>query len=170
MSQVSFASTAANFNDGDTMELRFKSSGSATAYVYKAGLWLKLKFLRKAEIPFRVATRRAVTGNAYLSDARFLWDAGAWSNPTVYFQINGQKSNTTASTIGLVDHANSDTGTTSPTTPLNIVALTPPSTYGVLRSNALTLTNMNRYFVYHVSASNTNHIMGGAFVIIQATE
>jgi hypothetical protein len=167
LSSVSFASNATNFNDGDILELRIKSnSTSRTARIYKAGLWLKLKFLKKTEIAFRLATRKATSTSLAIPDARFLWDAGAWSNPTVYFQATAQRSGT--STMTLQDHSNNDVGTTSPT----IVpgsTLTPTTTFGILRSGALTLTDMNRYFVQHNSAS-TSSILGSAFIFIQASE
>jgi hypothetical protein len=166
---VSFASTATNFNDGDTMELRIKSSNSNySSYLYKAGLWLKLKFLKKTEIPFRLANRRSFNGSAPLADGRFLWDAGAWSNPAVFFKVAAIRPSG-ASTITLQDHANSDTGTTTPTTPLVVAGstVTPAPAYGTQTVGPLTLTDMNRYFIQH-NAAATSQILGGAFLIIQA--
>ncbi len=169
MSQVSFASNATNFNDGDTLELRLKSTGTGIVYLYKAGLWLKLKFLRKAEIPFRISQRKATTTTTPIADFRFLWEAGAWSNPTVALQTTAIRSGTT--TIALQDHANSDSGTAAPTTPITVTGstITPATTYGISRSGNLTLTNMNRYFGIHNSTS-TSGVVGGAYLMIQATE
>jgi adhesin/invasin len=167
---TSFASTATNFNDGDVLSLKLKSSTATNiAYVFRAGLWVKLKFLKKTEIPFRLLNRRSASTTAIMPDARFLWDAGAWSNPTTYFEIYAMKSSGT-STISLMDHSNIDNGTTSPT-PTAVSTLTPPTAYGVYRSpTAITLTDMDRYIIQHVSTSTTAHVMGGAFVIIQARD
>lgn len=167
LSSVSFASTATNFNDGDILELRIKSNATnRTARIYKAGLWLKLKFLKKAEVAFRLATRKATATSLALPDGRFLWDAGAWSNPTVFFQTTAIRSGT--STVTLQDHGTNDNGTTSPT----IVpgsTITPATTFGIQRSGALTLTDMNRFFVQHNSTS-TSSILGSAFIFVRATE
>jgi adhesin/invasin len=167
LSSVSFASTATNFNDGDILELRIKSNATnRTARIYKAGLWLKLKFLKKAEVAFRLATRKATATSLALPDGRFLWDAGAWSNPTVFFQTTAIRSGT--STVTLQDHGTNDNGTTSPT----IVpgsTITPATTFGIQRSGALTLTDMNRYFVQHNSTS-TASVLGSAYIFVRATE
>lgn len=164
--QVSFASNATNFNDGDTMQLRMKSSSTGyTARLLKAGLWLKLKYLKKAEIFFRLSNRRSLGSSAALPDARFLWDAGAWSNPTVYFQTNA---NLATSSITLQNHGTNDNGTTSPTV-VSGSTITPTGTYSIQRTSALTLTDMNRYFVQHNRISGTP-TLGGAFLIIKATE
>jgi hypothetical protein len=167
LSSVSFASTATNFNDGDILELRIKSNATTrTARIYKAGLWLKLKFLKKAEVAFRLATRKATATSLALPDGRFLWDAGAWSNPTVFFQTTAVRSGT--STVTLQDHGINDNGTTSPT----IVpgsTITPATTFGIQRSGALSLTDMNRFFVQHNSTS-TASILGSAYIFVRATE
>jgi hypothetical protein len=165
LKSVSFASNATNFLDTKTVELRINNSAGATTRLYKAGLWLKLKFLKKTEIGFRVATRKATNTSAAIPDARFLWDAGAWSNPTVYFQATAIKA-TGTSTMTLQDHGTNDVGTTAPL----IVAgstITPAITFGIVRTGALTLTDMNRYFVQHNSSSTAN-ILGSAFIFIQA--
>jgi hypothetical protein len=160
---VSFASNAANFVNGAVLELRIKNgNNSKITKVFKAGLWLKLKFLKKVEVPFRLATRNGTGTDAVIPDARFLWEAGAWSNPAVYFQTNAIRTGT--SVISLQDHANADFGTTSPAT---ITTITPDANFVIQRSAALTLTDMNRYFVQHTAAS-TGDIMGSAFIFIQA--
>lgn len=164
--QVSFPGNTGNFNDLDTLELRMKSSVStSTTRIYKAGLWVKLKFLRKAEILFRVAGRRAVASTTPILDARFLWESGAWSNPIVHFQTNA---NLATSSVSLIDHASNDFGSTSPTT-VSGSAITPTATYSIQRTAALTLTNMNRYYVQHTRSSGTP-VLGGAFVVIKAQE
>ncbi len=165
LKKASFSGSATNFNNGDTVELRIKSSSASyTTRVYKAGLWLKLKYLRKAEVPFRLAGRRSTSSSASLPDGRFLWDEGAWSNPTVFFQTNAASVN---SSVALMDHGNADTGTSSATAVSTIVPAS--STVAIKRSTALTLTNMDRYWIRHNRTSGTV-TLGGAFLMIQATE
>jgi hypothetical protein len=165
MAQASFNGAATNFNDGDIMELRIKTT-SGTGYLMKAGLWMKLKFLKKAEVYQRISTRRSLTTSAALPDARFFWDAIAWSNPTVFFQAYTQSSVASGSTVVLMDHATNDNGTTSPTT---ITTFTPGTTYATQRSTALTLTDQDRFFVQHNRVSGTA-TLGGAFMVIKVTE
>ncbi len=164
MSQVSFAGNAANFNDGDIMEVRIKSSSASyTTRLYKAGLWIKLKFLKKTEVPVRLLNRRIVASTASLPDGRFLWDAGAWSNPTVYFQTNARLATTS---ISLINDNNFDSGTANAGL-TTTTTITPGTTYVAQRSAALTMSNMSRYYVKHTWVSGTPSL-GGAFLIIQA--
>jgi hypothetical protein len=165
LSSVSFASNATNFVDGSVIELRIKnSSGTKVTKVFKAGLWLKLKFLKKAEVLFRVATRNGTSAvTATLPDARFLWDAGAWSFPTVFFQT---VASIATSSITLQDHGSNDVGITSPTL-VTGSTITPTASFVIQRTSALTLVNMNRYFVQHNVTGGTP-ILGSAFIVIQA--
>ncbi len=162
--QANFAGNATNFEDGDVMEVRLRTSNvSHTARLFKAGLWLRLKYLKKAEIYNRLSTRRSATTTATIPDHRFLWDASAWQNPTVYFQA---WSNTTTSAVVLMTNGAVDTGVTSPTT---VNTITPAATYTMQRSTALSLTNLNRYWVQHTRTSGTA-LVGGAFMVIRVTE
>ncbi len=162
--QVNFAGNATNFEDGDVVEVRLRSSNTAhTARLFKAGLWLKLKYLKKAEVYQRLATRRSATTTATIPDHRFLWDASAWQNPTVYFQA---WSNTTTSAIVLMTNGAVDTGVATPTT---VSTITPAATYTMQRSAALSLTNLNRYWVQQTRTAGTA-VLGGAFMVIRVTE
>ena len=166
MSKVSFAGTAANFNDGDIMELRIKSSATnKTARLFKAGLWLKLKYLKKAEVFQRLSNRSAITATTNIPDGRLYWDAVGWTNPTVFFQTFAIA---TTSNIALMDHGINDSGVTSPTTVAGST-ITPAATYTSQRTAALTLNVQNRFWVKYNFVSGTP-IMGGAFLVIRATE
>lgn len=160
---ASFASNATNFNNGDILELRMRSSGSSrTARVFKAGLWLKLKFLRKVEIPFRLATRAATGTNIFIPDSRTLYDQGAWTNPSVFFEANAVRTGT--STVVLMRNT-ANSGTTGTT----VTTLTPTTTFGSTRSAALTMTDMDRYYIQHTSNAVGN-VLGSAFLYIRSTE
>ena len=164
--QTSFAGNATNFNDGDTLQLRLKSNNTLyTTRIYKAGLWLKLKYLKKGEFYVRLLNRRILTTTLSLPDARYLWDAGAWSNPTVYFETNNRLGTTS---VSLLNHSTNDTGITAPTTVAGST-ITPTATYSIQRSGLLTLIDMNRYMINHKRSSGTPSL-GGAFLVIKATE
>jgi Bacterial Ig-like domain (group 1) len=162
--KVSFASNATNFDNGDTLELRIRSSSTSyTAKVFKAGLWLKLKYLKKGEFYHRFATRRSTSSSGSITDARYLYEASAWSNPTVFFQTNA---NSSSSSVILYSHGSNDNGTSSPTA---VTSITPTSTYSIQRSAALSMVNNTRYWVQHNRSSGTV-TLGGAFLVIRATE
>jgi hypothetical protein len=162
--QANFTSAASNFHNGDQMEVRLRTSNSTySARLFKAGLWLRLKYLRRAEVYQRLATRRSLSTSGSIPDGRFLWDASAWQNPTVYFQA---WCNVTTSSVVLMTNGAVDTGITSPTTVHTIVPL---ETYGLQRSPALSLTNLNRYWVQQNRLSGTP-VIGGAFMVIQVQE
>ena len=162
--KVSFASNATNFDNGDTLELRIRSSSTSyTAKVFKAGLWLKLKYLKKGEFYHRLSNRRSSNATASIADGRYLYEASAWSNPSVFFQTNA---NVATSSVVLMSHGSNDNGTTSPTT---VSTITPTATYSIQRSGALSLVNNTRYWVQHNRSSGTV-VLGGAFLVIRATE
>lgn len=161
--QVSFSSSATNFDNGDVLEARIRSSSTSyTTKVFKAGLWLRLKFLRKTEVPFRLVTRRSGTTSVTMGDARFLWDASVWSNPTAFFQVFGSAATQTVQLFDAGALDDTQTGTV-------VSTLTPGTTYGVTLSPALSLTNGSRYIIRQNRTSGTV-IIGGAFVLIRAQE
>jgi hypothetical protein len=164
--QTSFSSDAVNFTDLATIEARLRSSSASyTHKLYKAGLWVKLKFLKRAEIYQRITTRRVTASSAAIPDFRFLWEEGAWSNPVVFFESIG---NLNTTSVSLIDHTLNDNGTTGGVTVSGTV-LTQPTTYGILRSNQIILTDQNRYYVQHTRTSGTPNL-GGGFLVIRVSE
>jgi hypothetical protein len=166
LAQSSFSSEAENFFDQSLVELKLKSSASnRTAKLYKAGLWLQLKFLKRAEIYQRLATRRVAKSSAAIADFRFLWEEGAWSNPVVFFESIG---NINTTSVSLVDHSLSDNGTTGGVI-VDETLLTQPGTYSLLRSHQISLVDGNRYFIQHARTSGTPNL-GAVFLVIRASE
>lgn len=167
MASVSFASNATNFVTGNQYDVRYRSSSTSyTARLFKAGLWVKLKYLKKAEILQRLTMRRSTTtATTNYFDNRYLWEAAAWSNPTVYFQTVGY---TTTSAIALYSVSNTDSGSASMTL-VSGGSITPDAAQSIKRTGALTLVDNDRYFVRHTRTGGTA-VMVGAFLIIQATE
>jgi adhesin/invasin len=164
---TSFAGNASNFVTGNQYDVRYRSNNAAyTTRLFKAGLWIKLKYLKKAEILQRLSMRRSTTtATTNYFDNRYLWDAGAWSNPTVFFQTVGS---VTTSAIALFSVSNTDSGSASMTL-VSGGSITPDATQSIKRTAALTLVDNDRYFVRHTRTGGTA-VMVGAFLVIQVTE
>lgn len=161
--QVSFSSSASNFLNGSVLEARIRSSSTSyTTKVFKAGIWIKLKFLRKTEVPFRLVTRRSGGSTVTMGDGRFLWEPSAWSNPTTFFQVFGSVN---TQTVQLLDAGAVDTGTAGTA----ISTITPTTAYGSQTSTALSLVNDSRYIIKQNRTSGTV-IIGGAFVLVRTNE
>lgn len=168
LGSTSFASNATNFANNAVYEVRYNSSSTSYSNrIFKAGIWVKLKYLKKAETLWRLSMRRTTTtvGNYDDVEGRTLYEAAAWTNPLVYFQTVGQG---TGCTQSLYNVSNTDTGTAS-LTAVASSAVTHASTQGVLRSAALTLIDNDRYITRQATASGTC-LMVSNFLVIRATE
>ena len=163
--QVTFNSNATNFVNANDYELRIKSSVSTTTNaLMKAGLWIKLKYLRKTDVHWRIATRKSTTGTVALPDGKFLYESAWYSNPTAIFMATTQSSTANGSTLQLVNTSTSDTATTGTVT----TTFTPSTTFA-RQSTAVTLTDNSRYMVNSVRTGGTATV-GGAYIIINASE
>jgi hypothetical protein len=161
---TSFASNTANFTDGHNYEVRLNSSSSTAVRLMKAGLWIKLKYLRRAEVYRLLALRRGeVSTSTDIDEGRFLWSPENWSNPKVFLQSQAEN---TSTVVSLRESA-ADSGTAS--TLVNGSSINANSTYSAKRSAELSLGNDERYFIRH-SATATSHVMGGAFLVIRPEE
>ena len=171
---VSFSSTATNFSSGASFELRINNSTTPTAKttrLFKAGLWVKLKFLKKAEILYRIAPRFGTsTTTATIPDGRFYWDAALWSNPTVAFMVNGLSTTAgTSSSITLMDHGTNNSGTTGAVAVSGVGAsFSPAASFGRQKSGALTINDRTNYILKYTVTSGTTNVLGSAFMCIQA--
>lgn len=169
LSRDTFSSTKLNFTDGHTYDVRYLTSNTASPVrVYKAGLWLKLKYLRSAEILFRVSGRFSTSSAASenLLDNRTLWESTRWSNPTTYFQTVA--SNAMSSSALYTDSVN-NSGTTS----LALIAgssLNHGAPQSIQRSAAITLTNGDRHVVRHTHTDTSTAVNMSSFIVVDATE
>jgi len=167
LGSTSFASNATNFADGALYDVRYSNSTTSTTRLYKAGLWVKLKYLKKAEIPWRLSMRRsATTGTTatFMRDARVLYESAAWTNPQAFFRT---VAGATTQTLVLQTGSNVDNSATG--TNVASSSITPPATQGISTSGALTLVDGDRYHMTHTRASGTA-LMVGSFLIIRASE
>ncbi len=168
MARTPFSSNATNFNNGDNLEVRFRSATAVTTRLYKVGLWVRVRYVKKAEVFWRLTTHRRATSGTTLTnlpDGRFLYEAAQYSNPTTFFHAMGQATTANQSVIRLVDMNTSDSAVTGGT---NISTVNSALTYGAV-TNAVTLTSGDRYYVSHQRVSGTATI-GGAFILIRCQE
>lgn len=143
-------------------------SGALKTSLYKAGLWVKLTHLTKAEIPFRLSMGAASAG-ATLDTERTLMNLSLFSNPVPYFQSvitppNGGSATMTLMSLGVLDSTLAGAAAVS-SSALNY------STYSKTwnRSGALTLTTGDR-FLPAVSAIGGTATISDSSLIIRATK
>lgn len=171
MASASFASNATNFADGNVYEVRYNSNNASyNARIHKAGLWVKLKYLKKLEVLQRLGMRRSTTttGSFDLVDGRTFYDAGAWSNPSTFFQTVGSGTSGVGCTLALFSASNTDTGVVGATA-VSGGSITGGSAQAIQRTSAITLVDGDRYFVRQTRASGTC-LHAGSFLVIRATE
>lgn len=169
LSSNTFSSTQLNFTNGHTYDVRYLTSNAASPVrVYKAGLWLKLKYLRSAQILFRVAGRHstAVAGTTNILDNRTLWESSKWSNPTTYFRTVA--SNVMSSTALYTDGVN-DSGTAA----LALIAgssLAHEAAQSIQTSAAVTLTDGDRHVTRRTHGDTSTGVNMSSFIVVDATE
>jgi hypothetical protein len=81
--------------------------------VYKAGLWLTLIDLTKAEIPYRISHLSSLAGPAYIENARTRVDLTAYSNAAVLYSSDMAAPNGGTATIELATDTTNDFGQTT---------------------------------------------------------
>lgn len=87
---TSFAGSASGFGDSKRYTVKIATSdASYTTTLYKAGIWLRLANLRKAEVYHRVMGSN-VSGVTIGENQRVLLDLSAYSSPSVYFESGGE--------------------------------------------------------------------------------
>jgi hypothetical protein len=161
----SFSSTAANFQDGDILNLRARSGTSTrSARLSKAGLWLKLDFLKNLEIYNKISFANLPSGisTTFLPQARYLWEESHWSHPFVFFESFGIIDTSSAS---LVNVGATDTGTSG----LDVATAQANSAYGPSRVGPIALNDGDSYIVKH-NASGSTSLHGAGFLIVRASE
>jgi Bacterial Ig-like domain (group 1)/Invasin, domain 3 len=167
MAQVSFANNATGFTDDHDFEVRFKTaSNNDDGSILKAGLWIKLHYLQKAEILYRLATRNSVSvsGTTDFQDARFLFELSEWSNPTTYFEIQGSQTNGTSS-VELIEYDDTVSGTAG----TNTASLSLATTYSRTRSSSFSMSNLQAFGVRRTTTlTSGSSLLGSAYLVIDA--
>jgi hypothetical protein len=167
MLQTNFATSATNFTNGHKFEVRINTTGTQTqrlVRLHKAGLWVNLKYLKKAEVVRRIAMHEATAaGNSTdIVESRFLWTENNWTNPSVHLQVSASNS---ASTVFLMEHS-SDVGNAGA---IDIASAIPSASYSTIISGNPSLIDGKRYFITHDVPSGSGSL-GGVSLLIRVNE
>jgi hypothetical protein len=104
----------ATSNDGERFEVSLacvnECAAGAQARLYKAGLWIKLESLDKADIHYRTSHGMNVIMAYDLDFQRTKIDLSAFSNPTFDFQATAFVSSSGSTQVQLVTAATADFG------------------------------------------------------------
>jgi hypothetical protein len=178
---ASLANNAANFSDGDSFSVRWKSAGDGVELGH-AGLWVTLTSLSKGEVYYRVGNTfelHAFADTFFMHAQRALVDLSAYSNPVAYLEASGETAAGAGNTVSLYDDGTNDSSTVTVNDSLggggNLSGATlvagstltlPIVNAAYLRSPAITLTTNHRYFaVFGYDGVNTTSMTRGALVI-----
>lgn len=139
-----FSVGATEFTDGSTISLKIRSGNNVdTAYLAKAMLSIKLTNFSKGEVYIPVQGR--TNGNGIMTAYRLKLDTDVFSNPAVYYEVNGHGNGVDAKNFYLYDHGTNDSGTAGTSLIPGTSLSTANATQVVIRSAALTgITSGNR--------------------------
>jgi hypothetical protein len=159
---------SATFANNKNYEVRFRVDNAAgIAYLFKAGISIKLKNLSKAEILNRIYMRRSSASSAMLGGGRLLWEADDYFHAKTFLETYGSITVGGSASRELDDHGTSDSSVATPIVVDNSVTNI-TSTLGPHRSSEIELSDGNRVGVYDRVNSGTFNAIAG-FLVIQAT-
>jgi hypothetical protein len=172
---AAFADSAPNFTDQDNMEVQMKGStggGGKNAYIYRAGLWIKLVNLSHAEVYYRINDSDSWAGTGGTPqprpEYRILPDISAFNQPvSIYNELTSYVSSPgTSCTEALYDNGTSDSSASGSVVPGS--ALTVSSTaLNRQRSPAVSVSAGNRFtsFITPTGGSGNCRMVSTFFVI-----
>jgi hypothetical protein len=111
---ASFSDAAPSFNNGDTFDVRIKNSGGGVTYLSKAGIWVKLTNLTKAQSYYRLSMQKTVTSVDQNVDQRTNLNKTYFSNPVFNMVSTGSTDCSPGNHyISLESHGTDDSGIAS---------------------------------------------------------
>lgn len=114
--------------------------------LYKAGLWVRLENLDKAQVIFRNSLGATPPGSTNYDHQRTLINLSLFSNPVSYFQATATiLAGVDTGLIFLNTNGGSDSGLSGLTPVVNSTLSVTSNTKSLVRSPAITLTSGNRY-------------------------
>lgn len=171
--QTSLSDAAANFTNGDDFEVKLKSNNASyAANLYKAGIWVSLQNLTKAQIYYLVMGANDLVpgsmlgGTSSMTLFRSLLNLSAFTNPAVYFESIATWVSAGTGTVQTIDGGVNDSGTSG--TAVANSNLTFTATKSRQRSSALSLTSDNRYMGSAVITTGEVRTSGG-FIIVNVS-
>ena len=165
-----FAEGSTNFaalNDGDQIEpsirCELNCANGLGISLYKAGLWVRLTRLNKAEIYYRLARASSTFSDTVFDGERSFLNLSSFSNPTVNFLANGYTSPGDSATVQLITAGTSDQGIPAPLVPVAGSSLLFNSGSKVQSSTSapLTINSGDRFLLDATPASGTFRIIDG---------
>lgn len=155
--------------EGNSFDVRVRCERYCTAgqvSIYKAGLWVTLRSLKKVEVFYRSSRLATVSlVNSTIDHERVYLDLLAFSNPVVYFQAVGYSPMGDSVTVDMLDVGILD----SDSTPVTAVTGSdlPMSTSAKVsqRSSSLTLTSGHRYLPEVQISSGSFYLLDAGAVV-----
>ncbi len=147
--KINITDAATNFTDGDLFHVKHRGSNSGST-ISKAGIWVTLYPITKGVIHYSLSSyfQDNVSANSY-DMFRQLVDIDSFSNPEVFFLIDGKESAGSTTSISIVDFGtnDSDRSVVSGTVAGSVLTGMSESEYSLLISGPLSITSGNRYGV-----------------------
>jgi hypothetical protein len=162
---ASFGSSAGSFDNLADLEVRTRlASGLDTLYLFRAGLWVTIDNLVKADIFYRSDRARGNTATAFADESRIQIDGSSFSNGTFYFEATGSNSIDTESGVALYSDGVNDVGTTSPSLIAGSTLLF-STVRSRWRSPSFSLGDGLRYYSQHIRTGGIAVLSESAIVI-----
>ncbi|MBL7663835.1 MAG: Ig-like domain-containing protein, partial [Bacteriovoracaceae bacterium] len=129
MGSTSFPGNATNFTSGTNYELKHLiNNATYRSVIFKAGLWVKLTNLKKADTWLKVAGYRSATSSVTIPNQRAMLDLASYENPKAYFEATLQNTTAGGATAQLVTDGIVDTGNGASATAVAGSTLSPAGT------------------------------------------
>jgi hypothetical protein len=137
--------------------------------IYKAGLWVQLENLDKAQVIFRTSLGATPSGSTDYDHQRTLINLSLFSNPVSYFQATATiLAGMDTGSIFLNTNGANDSGLTGLLPVANSTLSVTSNTKSLLRSPAITLNSGNRY-VPTADPTSSMMMMTDSAIVIDAS-
>ncbi len=170
--QSPFGEGVQNFaatNEGQNYQIGIRCDSdcdTGSALLYKAGLWVTISKLNKAQVIYRTSLGQLVNAPVTLDGQRTLVESSLFSNPTFFFQATGHVGvDLDTATVDLLSFAGTDSGTAGGSliagSSLNFIS----SAKTLSRSGVLAPTNGDRILPQVTPGTSQFRIVDSALVI-----
>ncbi|MDZ4081556.1 MAG: hypothetical protein U1E10_01350, partial [Bdellovibrionales bacterium] len=137
--------------------------------LYKAGLWVRLENLDKAQVIFRTSLGASPSGPTDYDHQRTLINLSLYSNPVAYFQATATLMNgMNPGSIFLNTHGANEFGTAGLTPIANSALSIDSSSKSLVRSPALTLNSGDR-FIPSADPTTSSMSMTDSAIVIETS-
>jgi hypothetical protein len=171
---LSFADNATQFTDGNSFEVRIRrASGGVTRvqHLFRAGLWVKLTNLNKADIYYRTSRSVAASSSLVVPHSRVHLDLTRFKNivpVTVSHEAVGSEPVVGTSSFALRSTGTSDSVSTGTDFVSSLIDFGTTSTT-LTRTGAITPVSGDR-FVPSLTVSSGSFQVNSSFIVISFTK